>query len=422
MSVKTWRGRATATCTRGLAILATLIVLAACELPPRETVGQPASPAPAESTPSPKPAGEIRRETPPAEPAPLAPPVPAPEAPSPDAGTAPGVVSDDLPLDLLPDERRDIEIFRRTAPSVVYINSIAVRQNPLSFDVMRIPQGAGSGFVWDRGGHVVTNFHVAEAGEELSVVLADRSEWPARVVGVAPDKDLAVLKIEAPAAKLPPLPVGSSGELLVGQRVYAVGNPFGLDNTLTVGVVSALGRELQSPSGRTIKDVIQTDAAINPGNSGGPLLDSRGRLIGVNTAIYSPSGANAGIGFSVPVDTVKRLVPQLIATGRAVQPGIGVSILSDQAARGSKIEGIVVRSVQPGGPAARAGLEGLKRTARGWALGDVIVGVNGKKVRTIDGMAQEFEDAGVGATVTLLLERDGREREVKVELIDIGAR
>ncbi len=328
----------------------------------------------------------------------------------------------DLAAELMPDERRDIEVFRRAAPSVVYINSIAVRQNPLSFDVMKIPQGAGSGFVWDRNGHIVTNFHVAEAGQELSVVLADRSEWPARVVGVAPDKDLAVLKIDAPTDKLPPLPVGGSSDLLVGQRVYAVGNPFGLDNTLTVGVVSALGRELQSPSGRTIRDVIQTDAAINPGNSGGPLIDSRGRLIGVNTAIYSPSGANAGIGFSVPVDTVKRLVPQLIATGRAVQPGIGISILSDDLARRSQVEGVVIRSVQPRGPAARAGLEGLRRTQRGWALGDLIVAVNGKPVKTIDEMAQVFEDAGVGGVVTLTVARDGKERAVELELVDISGR
>ena len=375
-----------------------------------------------------QPKGEIRPrqpETAPQEPAvpqplqPAEPPAGAPSAAPLPAPLDPGI---DLSAELMPDERRDIEVFRRAAPSVVYINSIAVRQNPLSFDVMKIPQGAGSGFVWDRNGHIVTNFHVAEAGQELSVVLADRSEWPARIVGVAPDKDLAVLKIDAPADKLPPLPVGGSSDLLVGQRVYAVGNPFGLDNTLTVGVVSALGRELQSPSGRTIRDVIQTDAAINPGNSGGPLIDSRGRLIGVNTAIYSPSGANAGIGFSVPVDTVKRLVPQLIATGRAVQPGIGVSILSDDLARRSEVEGVVIRSVQPRGPAARAGLEGLRRTQRGWALGDLIVAVNGKRVRTIDEMAQVFEDAGVGGVVTLTVARDGKERTVELELIDLSGR
>jgi S1-C subfamily serine protease len=377
--------------------------------------------------------GEIRPRQPesaPQESAPLVPPASQPLQPSESSAGAPSAAppailldpGSDLSAELMPDERRDIDVFRRAAPSVVYINSIAVRQNPLSFDVMKIPQGAGSGFVWDRNGHIVTNFHVAEAGQEMSVVLADRSEWPARVVGVAPDKDLAVLKIDAPADKLPPLPVGGSSDLLVGQRVYAVGNPFGLDNTLTVGVVSALGRELQSPSGRTIRDVIQTDAAINPGNSGGPLIDSRGRLIGVNTAIYSPSGANAGIGFSVPVDTVKRLVPQLIATGRAVQPGIGVSILSDDLARRSQVEGVVIRSVQPRGPAARAGLEGLRRTQRGWALGDLIVAVNGTPVRTIDEMAQVFEDAGVGGVVTLTVARDGKERAVELELVDISGR
>ena len=381
-----------------------------------------------------QPKGEIRprrpRPAPQEPPAPREPRAPQPLQPPPPPADAPSAASPrtaldsgiDLAEELMPDERRDIEVFRRAAPSVVYINSIAVRQNPLSFDVAKIPQGTGSGFVWDRNGHVVTNFHVAEAGQELSVVLADRSEWPARVVGVAPDKDIAVLKIDAPTEKLTPLPVGGSSDLLVGQRVYAVGNPFGLDNTLTVGVVSALGRELQSPSGRTIRDVIQTDAAINPGNSGGPLIDSHGRLIGVNTAIYSPSGANAGIGFSVPVDTVKRLVPQLIATGRAVQPGIGVSILSDDLARRSEVEGVVIRSVQPRGPAARAGLEGLRRTQRGWALGDLIVAVNGKPVKTIDEMAQVFEDTGVGAVVTLTVSRDGKERAVELELIDLSGR
>ncbi|MCU0229834.1 MAG: trypsin-like peptidase domain-containing protein [Acidobacteria bacterium] len=409
-------------------LLALLLAVAGCGFPApersesRPQTGPERERAEAERT-APR-QREQRREAPPAEPSATLPlPVaPAPVAPAPPPAPGIAAAGDGLPSELLPDEQRDIELFRRTEPSVVYINSVALRQDPFSFDVTRIRQGTGSGFVWDRDGHVVTNFHVAEAGREMTVVLADRSEWPARVVGVAPDRDLAVLKIEAPSSALIPLPVGDSSGLLVGQRVYAVGNPFGLDNSLTVGVVSALGRELQSPSGRTIKDVIQTDAAINPGNSGGPLLDSRGRLIGVNTAIYSPSGANAGIGFAVPVDTVKRLVPQLIATGRAVQPGIGVSILADAQARRAGVQGVIVGEVQDGTPAARAGLVGLQRSRRGWALGDVIVGVNGQAVKSTDDLAQLLEETGVGNSARLAIEREGRRREVTVQLIDVGGR
>jgi S1-C subfamily serine protease len=213
-----------------------------------------------------------------------------------------------LPDGLTPDEKRTIEVFRRARPSVVFITSLSVRRDFFTLDIQQIPQGTGSGFVWDRDGHIITNFHVIGDGDAFSVTLADQSEWEARVIGAAPDKDLAVLKIKAPRERLVPLTPGTSRTLLVGQRVFAVGNPFGLDHSLTTGVVSALGRELRSPSGRRIRDAIQTDAAINPGNSGGPLLDSSGRLIGVSTAIFSPSGASAGIGFAVPVDTVTRLV------------------------------------------------------------------------------------------------------------------
>ena len=319
---------------------------------------------------------------------------------------------------LTPDERRTIEVFRRARPSVVFITSVALRRDLFTLDVQQIPQGSGSGFVWDRDGHIVTNFHVIQVGDAFSVTLADQSEWEARVVGVAPEKDLAVLRIRAPRERLVPLVPGSSRALQVGQRVFAVGNPFGLDHSLTTGVVSALGRELRSPNGRRIRDVIQTDAAINPGNSGGPLLDSSGRLIGVNTAIFSPSGASVGIGFAVPVDTVTRLVPQLITRGRAIQAGIGATFIPDRFNAALGIEGVALADVAADGPAGRAGLQGAQLTrSRRVLLGDRVVAVDGRPVRSEDDVRDAFEAAGVGATVTLTIVRQGASRQVRVQLV-----
>jgi S1-C subfamily serine protease len=270
---------------------------------------------------------------------------------------------------------------------------------------------------------VVTNFHVTQQGDAFSVTLADQSEWEATVAGAAPDKDVAVLRIKAPREKLVPLVRGNSQGLVVGQRVLAVGNPFGLDHSLTVGVVSALGRELRSPSGRRIRDVIQTDAAINPGNSGGPLLDSSGRLIGVNTAIFSPSGAFAGIGFAVPVDTVTRLVPQLIAKGRISTAGIGVTLIPQRYNTQLGIDGVAIAEVLPDGPAARAGLQGAQVTrARRVVLGDRVVAVDGKAVRSEDDLRDAFEAAGVGRSVTLTIARGRERRDVKVSLIAVDER
>ena len=214
---------------------------------------------------------------------------------------------------LTSDEKLTIDLFRASSPSVVYITTLTRRQNWFSMNVEEIPSGTGSGFVWDRRGHIITNFHVIENASRFEVTLADQTTWEADVVGKAPEKDLAVLRIEAPATSLEPLTVGESENLLVGQKVFAIGNPFGLDHTLTTGVISALGRAITSRDETRIEDVIQTDAAINPGNSGGPLIDSSGRLIGVNTLIYSPSGASAGIGFAIPVDTISWVVPTSIA-------------------------------------------------------------------------------------------------------------
>ena len=328
-----------------------------------------------------------------------------------------------LPEGVSAEEKRDVEVFRRSSPSVVYITSLALRRAPLSFDVQQIPQGTGSGFVWDAQGHVVTNFHVIQQGDAFSVTLADQSEWEAKVVGAAPDKDVAVIRIKAPPEKLVPLVAGNSRGLAVGQRVLAVGNPFGLDHSLTVGVVSALGRELRSPSGRRIRDVIQTDAAINPGNSGGPLLDSSGRLVGVNTAIFSPSGAFAGIGFAVPVDTVTRLVPQLINHGRIAQAGIGITLIPDRYNAQLGVDGVAIGDVLPDGSAARAGLQGAQVTrARRVVLGDRIVAVDGRPVKNEDDLRDAFEAAGVGATVALTVARDRSRRDIRVPLIAVNER
>jgi S1-C subfamily serine protease len=325
-----------------------------------------------------------------------------------------------MPSGLTEEERRDISIFRRASRSVAYITTVALSRDLFTLNVFEIPRGAGSGFLWDDQGHVVTNFHVISEGNRLQVTLADQSEWPAEVVGHAADKDLAVLKIDAPRERLVPLQVGRSEDLVVGQRVLAIGNPFGLDQTLTIGIVSALGRELQSPSGRMIRDVVQTDAAINPGNSGGPLLDSAGRLIGVNTAIYSPSGASAGIGFAVPVDTVSRLVPQLIRYGKVIQPNIGIVGLPDRWARQAGVKGAIVQEVLPGSPAAEAGIEGLRQGRRGRiTIGDVIVAVDGADVEDLDDLLYRFEAIGAGREVTLTVERDGERRQVRTRIVQV---
>ncbi|HKV08993.1 MAG TPA: trypsin-like peptidase domain-containing protein, partial [Thermoanaerobaculia bacterium] len=286
--------------------------------------------------------------------------------------------------ELAEEERATIALFERASPSVVFITSLATAENAFSLNAQEIPQGSGSGFVWDQQGHIVTNFHVVAGGNAARVTLSDGSDWEAQPVGVAPEKDIAVLKINAPANRLVPLPLGSSDDLRVGQTVLAIGNPFGLDQTLTTGVVSALGREIQSLAGIPIRDVIQTDAAINPGNSGGPLLDSAGRLIGINTAIYSPSGTYAGIGFAIPAHSVEWVVPDLIAYGRIRRPTLGIELAPEGAAQRLGIEGAVISRVEPGTGAARAGLRGLSRDRFGrYRLGDVIQTIDGQPVTSI---------------------------------------
>lgn len=317
-----------------------------------------------------------------------------------------------------PDESNTIAVFESVAPSVVFIDTTTVQRDFFSMSVMEVPRGSGSGFVWDTEGHIVTNFHVIERAASIKVTLQGGQVFPARLVGQEPDKDLALLKIDAPKSLLKTVTVGNTDSLKVGQKVLAIGNPFGLDQSLTVGVISALGREIQSQTGRRIQDVVQTDAAINPGNSGGPLLDSNGRVIGVNTQIYSPSGASAGIGFAVPVNAVKRVVPQLIKYGRTSRPVLGVRLVSDAIAQRNEIKGVIIESVEPGGPADQAGIIGLIRGRGGEVLvGDVIVGIGQKKVKNYSDLLDELERFKPGDAIDVRLRRgkDGKERAVTVK-------
>lgn len=320
--------------------------------------------------------------------------------------------------DLSQVEKTNIDIYKQTKPSVVHITSMSVQRDEWTLNIQEVPEGTGSGFIWDAGGHVVTNFHVIKDAQSAHVTLADQSTYRASVVGVAPDKDLAVLHIDAPKSKLVPIRIGTSDDLQVGQMAYAIGNPFGLDLTLTTGVVSALGREIQSVTKRSIKNVIQTDAAINPGNSGGPLLDSAGRLIGVNTAIYSPSGSSAGIGFAIPVDEVNRVVPQLIKKGKLERPGLGVQVAYDQTARGLGVhKGALLVNVLPGSPAEKAGLQPTRRTRTGHIrLGDIIVAIDDKPVEKANDLFEILEKYKIGDMATVTVVRDDEETKVQVTL------
>ncbi len=321
------------------------------------------------------------------------------------------------PAELSPDERATMAVFERATKSVVFIANTAIQRDIWSLNVMEVPQGSGSGFIWNKSGHIVTNFHVIYGADAIRVTLADRSEHQARVVGADPDHDIAVLQIQVADGQLEPLAVGSSHDLRVGQKVLAIGNPFGLDHSLTTGVVSALGRTIKSMTNRTIEGVIQTDAAINPGNSGGPLLDSVGRLIGVNTQIISPSGAYAGIGFAVPVDTVNRIVPELIKHGKLIRPGLGISLVPDALARRWGINGLIIGRVAKGGSAERAGLRGSRETPSGRIeLGDIIVAVDGKPVDTVDQLMDVLERHRVGDRVTVEVLRNNKRQSVDVVL------
>ncbi len=319
--------------------------------------------------------------------------------------------------DLGDDEKTTIRLFEQTSPSVVNITSLTTRRSLFGLDVTEIPKGTGSGFIWDENGHIVTNFHVILDANAVEVTLANRSTHRAVFVGAAPEKDLAVVRITAPPEALAPILVGTSHDLQVGQKVFAIGNPFGLDHTLTTGIVSALGRTIRTFGDRTIDGVIQTDAAINPGNSGGPLLDSGGRLIGVNTQIASPSGASAGIGFAIPVDVVNEVVPQLIAHGKVIRPYLGIERAPDAWLQRLGLQGVLISRVMPGSGAEAAGLRGTYVDSAGdIVLGDIIVGIDETPIRSYDELVGVLERKRIGETVTVTYLRGDARESVRVTL------
>lgn len=318
---------------------------------------------------------------------------------------------------LLEHERGLVTLFENAAPSVAYITTENLVRQGFFGNEIGVSQGAGSGFVWDSAGHIVTNFHVVQGAQKVFVQLdAGKKALSAEVVGAAPDYDLAVVKLREVPPNLKPIPLGSSRDLKIGQMVIAIGNPFGLSRTMTTGIVSALDRHLPTTDFAEIAGAIQTDAAINPGNSGGPLLDSAGRLIGVNTAIRSSSGSSAGVGFSIPADLVNRIVPQLIAKGRAYRPGIGIVPIDPFIVSQNGIRGVVIDSITPRTPAAESGLTPYNRRTR--QVGDVIVGVNGRIIETLSTLVAELDRVGIDNVAELTVERDGKTRKVRVKVID----
>jgi S1-C subfamily serine protease len=342
------------------------------------------------------------------------------------SSTAPLLLAPPDPTALPPDyrtadERNSIDIFRFAAPSTVFVTQSRLVVDYFAGTTSEVPAGSGSGFIWDAQGHIVTNFHVIRGAQALSVTLQDHRTFEATVVGVEPRKDIAVLRLKEAVAGLVPIRVHDKpAKLEVGQKTIAIGNPFGLDQTLTTGIISALGRQVDGIGGVTIRDMVQTDAAINPGNSGGPLLDSSGRLIGMNTMIFSRSGASAGIGFAVPMSSIRRVVPQIIEFGKPKQVGLGIQI--DPAQRleqRARISGVVVLEVITGGPAEKAGLVGIRREARGIKLGDVIVGINDEAVEDYDDLYNTLDRFNPGDSVKIWVQRDGKRVSADLGLVEI---
>ncbi|EIF51455.1 S1C family serine protease [Sulfurovum sp. AR] len=316
-------------------------------------------------------------------------------------------------------EKANIEIFQQSSPSVVYITTLEDTLNLWTRDITRIPRGTGSGFIWDRQGHIITNYHALQGASAVKIRLSDQRTFNATLIGASPEHDLAVLRIPMIPNMPNPLSIGTSHDLQVGQMTYAIGNPFGLDHTLTTGVVSALNRTLVNNNGSTIEGLIQTDAAINPGNSGGPLLDSAGRLIGINTALYSPSGTYSGIGFAVPVDTVNRIVPRIIKEGHYQRPKLGITInenLNKKITKELDISGVAVIEVQPNSAAKRSGLRGVTIQNNTLISGDIIVGIDQHQIETTQMLLSTLERYDIGDTVQVKIFRKGQVREVSLTL------
>jgi len=320
-------------------------------------------------------------------------------------------------LALTEDEKNTIGVVKGNTNSVLFITNIQLVSDFFYSD-QQVARGSGSGFVWDNRGHIVTNFHVIEDGDRYVVTLPSQKQLKAKLIGKDPSKDIAVLKVDGDIKSLVPIKVGTSNNLEVGQKVIAIGNPFGFDHTVTTGIISALGRQIVGAGGITIRDMIQTDASINPGNSGGPLLNSDGNLIGMNTMIISNSGTSSGVGFAVPVDTIKRIVPQLIKFGKVIRPGIGITILPEQYARRVDVEGVVVRDVVKNSDAYRAGIRGLSQDRYGqWYILDVIVEINKTKITSFDDLYNTLDLYKIGDVVDVTVMRDGKKRQVKVKLM-----
>ena len=321
---------------------------------------------------------------------------------------------------LAEDEQSTIALFENSRDAVVFITTRQHVRDAWTRNIFSVPSGTGSGFIWDDQGHIITNFHVIKGASEATVRLADGRDYKAALVGASPAHDIAVLKIGIGFQRPSPVPLGTSRDLKVGQKVFAIGNPFGLDWTLTTGIVSALDRSLPGEGGRIIDNLIQTDAAINPGNSGGPLLDSAGRLIGINTAIYSPSGASAGIGFAVPVDTVNRVVPQLISRGKYIRPALGITVdgkFNDRLTSMLDVKGIVILGVSRGSAAEAAGLKGAVISPGGEIVPkDIIIAIDDKPVTTVEKLLNRLDEYRVGDTIKITILRDGQVAEVSATL------
>ena len=322
---------------------------------------------------------------------------------------------------LLESEQNTIDIFKKNANSVVYVANIRLARRHF-FDHIKtqVPAGAGSGIVWDKKGHIVTNYHVVRGGDQFVISFHnDKKEYSAVIQGVAQKKDIAVLKLKTVPPNITPITLGSSKKLIVGQKALALGNPFGLDHSISAGIISALGRKIQGIGGVTIEDMIQTDSSINPGNSGGPLLDSQGRIIGVNTMIFSRSGGSAGVGFAVPIDTVRRIVPQIIEHGEVIRPGLGIILLEDKYKRYFDFkEGVIVKVVDPKQPAYAAGLRGITKDRQGrYYLGDIILAIEGNKVNSYDEIYHVLDKKKVGDVVTVEILRDKKKRQIRIPLI-----
>lgn len=324
----------------------------------------------------------------------------------------------------LEDEKNTIKIFQKTAPSVVFVSNIQfARRSFFDLETVEIPSGgAGSGYVWDKKGHIVTNFHVISRGDKFVIQFhKDPKKYEAVLVGSEPKKDIAVLRLKEKPKNLIPITVGNSKNLIVGQKALAIGNPFGLNHTLTTGTVSALERKIEGIGGVTIAGMIQSDCSINPGNSGGPLLNSQGQMIGMNTLIYSKSGSSSGVGFSVPINTISSIVPQLIKYGKVIRPGLGITLLENYYALQMGIEkGVAIRDVPKSSSAYKAGLRGIKKIVKGgylyYSIGDIILKINNKKVNSFDDVYHILDNHKVGDTVSLTYLRKNKIKKIKIKL------